>query len=215
MRRRRCTNSSSTACLQRAPSPGSYSYRTLDFVRNLTTDEAELSNIYPNCNLGFRIEDPEETFGQNEVSFEYLLDLQNLGLISGVEAPGLSVTIKSAEKDRFFRLLCSHGRALTANHDDPSKELKLGVYTLTELGKQVLSLGKFQPNEQYLRAVGEELKRQGMTVTIGSYQPLSEKQVRFFDEQPLYGSFTTPLLPITCRADFSQNTRFLAGSDRK
>ena len=71
------------------------------------------------------------------------------------------------------------------HHEDPNKEVKLEIYILTSLGKQVLSLGQFQPNEKYLRAVGEEIKTQGMTVSIGSYKRLSEEHVHFFGEQPL------------------------------
>jgi hypothetical protein len=167
-------------------SPGSYSYRTLDFVRNLTTDEAKnIEHVSQFVIDDFVSRKQQNLLDENQVSFGYLLGLQNLGLLSEVDGLGLGVTINSTHEDRFFKLFRSHGRALKVTHDDPTKKLKLEAYTLTSLGKQVLRLGKFQPNEQYLRAIGEELKGQGMAVTIGSYQTVSENSVRFFDEQPL------------------------------
>ena len=167
-------------------SPGSYLYRTLDFVRNLTTDEAKnIEHVSQFVIDNFVSREQQNLLDENRVSVGYLLGLQNLGLLSGVESVGLNLAFTSTQKDRFLRLLRSHGRALKVTHDDATKKLKFEVYTLTSLGKQVLRLGKFQPNEQYLRAVGEEIKSQGMAVTIGSYQAIDENSVRFFDDQPL------------------------------
>ena len=109
-------------------SPGSYSYRTLDFVRNLTTDEAKtIEHVSPFVIENFVSRKQQNLLNENRVSVGYLLGLQHLGLLSGVESVGLSQTFTSAEKDGFLRLLRSHGRALKVTHDDATKKLNFEV----------------------------------------------------------------------------------------
>ena len=45
--------------------------------------------------------------------------------------------------------LISNNKILVIEHDDPSKVLKLGIYQLTHIGKQVLALTSFISNEAY------------------------------------------------------------------
>lgn len=166
--------------------PGSYSYRTLDFIRNLSTDEAKkIERLSRFVITDFIARNQKSLLEDEGISFGDLLELQNLGIISGVEALGLSITLSSVQNDRFVKALCSHGRVLLVKHDDPKKELKLQVYLVTALGQQVLRLGKFDPLDKYLRAVGEELKKAGATVSIANYRNVSENQIQLFDEHPL------------------------------
>jgi hypothetical protein len=167
-------------------SPGSYSYRTLDFVRNLTTDEAKkIEQVSRFVITNFISREQKPLLQEDGISFDDLIELQNLGVISGVEAVGLTVTLKSNRKDRFANLLRSHGRGLLVTHDDPKKQLKLKVYLVTALGQQVLRLGKFDPHEKYLQAVGEELKKADAVVTIGNYRAISETQFEFTEHRQL------------------------------
>jgi hypothetical protein len=167
-------------------SPGSYSYRTLDFIRNLSAVEAKkIERVSRFVISDFIARNQKTLLEVDGISFGELLALQNLGVISGVESLGLNVSISSAQTDRFFTILKSHGRALLVKHEDSKKTFMLGAYNVTELGCQVLSLGKFDPHEGYLRAVGEELKKAGATVGIADYYPVSEGIVRLIDEQPL------------------------------
>jgi len=166
--------------------PGSYSYRTLDFIRNLSTDEAKkIERLSRFVITDFIARSQKSLLDDEGISFGDLLELQNLGIISGVEALGLSITLSSVQKDRFVKALCSHGRALHVKHDDPKKELKIQAYLVTALGQQVLRLGKFDPLDKYLRAVGEELKKAGAAVSIANYRNVSENTIQLFDEHPL------------------------------
>jgi hypothetical protein len=158
----------------------------LDFIRNLSADEAKKIEHLSRFVITDFISRAQKTLLEKEgISFGDLIYLQNLGIISGVDSIGLSITITSTERDRFVKVLLSHGRALLVTGHDPKKELKLKAYPVTALGKQVLSLGKFQPHEAYLTAVGEELKKADVAVSIGKYRVISENQIQFFDEHPL------------------------------
>lgn len=160
-------------------SPGSYSYRTLDFVGNLSNEEAKrIERLSRFVITDFIARDQKQILAEEGVTFGELLYLQDLGVISGVESIGLSLTLRSNDQQKFVKPLCSHGRVLVVTHDDPKKEFKVQAYMVTTIGKQVLRLGKFAPHERYLRAVGEELKKAGATVAIADYRDIDENQIQ-------------------------------------
>jgi hypothetical protein len=158
----------------------------LEFIRNLSTNEAKKIEHLSRFVITDFIARSQKTLLEREgISFGDLLELQNLGFISGVESLGLHLTLSSDQADHFVKSLCSHGRVLLVKHDDSKKELKLQAYMITSIGRQVMKLGKFTPHENYLRAVGEELKKAGVTVTIASYRDVSENEIEIFDEESL------------------------------
>jgi hypothetical protein len=167
-------------------SPGSYSYRTLEFVRNLSGDEARrIERLSRFVITDFIARNQKQILAEEGVTFGELLYMQDLGVISGVESIGLSLTLRSNDQQRFIKPLCSHGRVLVVTHDDPKKEFQVQAYTITTIGRQVLRLGQFAPQERYLRAVGEELKKAGATVTIADYKDIDENQIQFSNPTPL------------------------------
>jgi hypothetical protein len=105
--------------------PGSYSYRTLDFIRNLSTDEAKTLNVSRGLYHRLHCSEPVGLLDEEGISFGNLLEMQNLGVISELESVGLSITFASAQEDHFVKPLCSHGRVLLVKHEDPKKDIKL------------------------------------------------------------------------------------------
>lgn len=167
-------------------SPGSYSYRLLEFVKNLTKDEAQLiEKIAPFVIADFIAKNPESALADENLSFTTFLVLQELGVVAGVEAIGIAKIFDSSTKGNFTRILCCHGRGLLIEHSDEKKKLELPAYLITSLGRQVIKLGKFKPNEKYLRALGTELKRAGFTVSLCDYADAENKMVRYFNKEEL------------------------------
>lgn len=165
--------------------PGRYSLRTLEFLRNLSQDEAKaiekLSPFVVN-DVVFR----DKVFLESEgITFSLLLAMQELGIVSGVDALGLEITWSSSAQDRFERALVSYGRVLMVKHNDPTKKLKLQIYQVTNLGRQILRLGNFQANETYLRALGTSIKSQGFDVDMGVCVPVSDNEIKLFNMQSL------------------------------
>lgn len=165
-------------------SPGSYSLRTLEFLRGLSKVEAEqISNL-----AGFVIEGRiirSLNLNDHGVTFNLLLEMQELGLLSGVEALGLTTQFKSGVSERFFRVLRSNGKVLVVEHDDPSKVLTLEVYTLTGVGSQLVGLGSFPANLDYLRLVGQEIIKQGFTVQLADWVQTTESGGHYFNPMKL------------------------------
>ncbi|MDH4458239.1 MAG: DUF2806 domain-containing protein [Nevskia sp.] len=166
--------------------PGSFSLRALEFLRNLSQEEAEAIERLSR----FAIEDiiwrdDQALLDANDVHFSTLLSLQDLGVISGAESVGLERTWKSDDKAKFIKALRSNGKVLVARHDDPKKDLKLKVYLLTAIGRQLLRLGKFQAHPEYLRKVGKAMQAQGFSVVLADFVQVSNTAINLRNEEAI------------------------------
>lgn len=167
-------------------SPGSYSLRTLEFLRGLSKDEAEhISSLASFVIEGRIVRSLEPFLNEHGVTFDLLLAMQELGLLSGVQAIGLNTQYKTLVSERFIRALRSNGKVLIVENDDPSKVLTLDVYPLTGVGNQLLGLGSFSANIDYLRLVGKEITKQGFTVQLGDWVQTTENEGRYFKAEKL------------------------------
>jgi len=166
--------------------PGSFSLRTLDFLRNLSQDEAqaiERLSRFAIENIIWRAE--KNLLEEYGLPFSTLLALQDLGVLSGVESLGLETTWKSSDSAKFVKALRSNGKVLLVRHDDAKKELKLQVYLITAIGRQILRLGSFEPQMDYLRKVGEKMLSQGFSVAVADFVQVSSTEGRFFNEKAI------------------------------
>lgn len=165
--------------------PGTYSLRTLEFLRNVSQGEAQaiakLSQFVIE-NFIYRDNDMLEAKG---LTFGFLLYMQQIGVIAGVEALGLTVTWKSNVADRYLKALKSNSKVIVLSAEDPRLEVKLPVYQLTTIGQQVSRLGKFEPDTEYLQKVGEKLRGQKVTVELADYVDISESEIRYFNARRL------------------------------
>ncbi len=161
-------------------SPGRYSIRTLDFLRTLArTDAEDISKIASFVIQGRIIRSQDDYLSASGVSFSFLLRMQELGVVLGVEGIGLRTTFNSIAPDKYIRTLHSHGKALFIKHDDPSKELDLEVYMITKVGQQVLELGQFSADIDYLVQIGKQIIAQGYSVELADWTQVSDGQVRY------------------------------------
>jgi hypothetical protein len=167
-------------------SPGSYSLRTLEFLRGLSKEEAEqISKV-----ATFVVEDRivrslKQYLEEQGISFGILLAMRELGLLLGVEATGLKTSYKSSVTERFVRGLRSNGKVLVVKHEDPNKVFDLKVYSLTTVGSQLLGLGSFTPNLDYLRLCGKEIVKQGFDVYLADWVQTSEKEGQYSNEDKI------------------------------
>lgn len=151
--------------------PKSYSFHTLDFIRRMSKEDAELvSQVAP-----FLISDfifrHKEFLENKELDMGRLMDLQELGVVSGVEALGLESTISpQIDGDTEIKLKC-HDRILFIRADAAPIVLRFPIYRVSKLGLQLLSLGSFKSNLEYLKLIAESIKAQGFKVKIAEIVP--------------------------------------------
>jgi hypothetical protein len=165
-------------------SPGTYSLRTLEFLRGLSKSEAEQIAKLARFVVESRIARSQKQYlEEHGITFGVLLQLQELGVVSGVEALGLSTTYKTITPGKFLRALRSNGKVLVIEHEDPAKVLTFEVYMLTVVGAQLLGLGSFEPDIQYLRMIGKQIASQGFKVKLADWAQVSENEGRYFNEE--------------------------------
>lgn len=165
-------------------SPGKYSIRTLEFLKTLSKPEADvISKIARYAIDGIIAREQKQYLDDKGLTFGQLLQMQEMGVVSGVEALGLTKAQKTAVEGKFIRALLSNGKALIVEHDDPAKILSLEAYRLTEVGSQILGLGSFEPDLEYLRLVGKQIVSQGFTVQLCDWLQTSENEGRYLNEE--------------------------------
>lgn len=163
-------------------SPGRYSIRTMEFLKTLSKAEAEVISKLARYSINGRIARSDDAYLEaNGISFGLLLQMQDLGIVSGVEAIGLNITYKTIVAGKFVNSLISNGKTLIVEHDDPEMTLTLEVYPLTEVGMQILGLGSFEPDIEYLTLVGKQIARRGFRVQLCDWRQLSETQGQYFN----------------------------------
>ena len=93
-------------------SPGSFSLRTLEFLKNISHEEAlKIAKSAPFVINNSIILRNEKLLDSEGIPFRFLLELQNLGITCGVDATGISVDILSnPDPDKFQQVLVSHDR---------------------------------------------------------------------------------------------------------
>ncbi len=173
--------------------PGFYSLRFLDFLRNLSHSEAiAIEKLSRFAIEGILWRGDQKLLDLEGISFSTLLEMQDLGVISGVESIGLETTWKTTVANKFVKALVSNRKVLIAKHDDATKELKLPTYLLTSIGRQILQLGKFEPHLEYLTKIGTAFHAQGFSVTLGDFIKTSETMIQPFNEIPIEAQQDNP-----------------------
>ena len=168
-------------------SPGSFSLRTLEFLKNISHEEAlEIAKLSPFV-LGNHciVRNDKKLLDSEGITFSFLLGLQNLGITCGVDVAGLELETRGKNPDTFKEVLVSHDRALVVTHEDGSKKFTLQVYGLTSIGQQVFKLGSFKSNEVYLRNVGQVICSQGLNVSLVRWEQVTETEGRYYEAQEL------------------------------
>ena len=169
-------------------SPGSFSLRTLEFLKNISHEEAlQICKLAPFVLSYGHIFNDKKLLDSEGITFSFLLDLQNLGVTCGVDSNGLLLYAPSENPDKFKSVLVSHDRALVVTHEDASKQLVLKAYGLTSIGQQICKLGSFESHEIYLRNVGQAICKQGFHVSLARWEQVTEKAGRYYEAQEICG----------------------------
>ncbi len=167
-------------------SPGTFSFRTLEFLRSLSTEEAEwITKLAPFVvESDFVFKGCRSLLESEGITLRFLLDLCDLGIVNS-NLQNLQKPMPSVTSSKFELGLVAYGRVLVITHEDPNKKITLKVYRLTSLGREILKLGAFKPNEPYIRKLGQAIRDQGFKVTLARYQQITENEGRYLDAEEL------------------------------
>jgi len=168
--------------------PGSFSLRTLDFIKNLSVSEAQL--IEKACQLCiedsilFPTQHPVAYIANNHhallekygIQLKDLMALSSLGILIGVEGQGLSTFWESISSDIFSRNIYCNNKLFIVTHPSPHLRLEMASLPLTPLGRELRILAKASANIDYLTDIARVLKLRGFKVKIADYKVINETQ---------------------------------------
>ncbi|WP_448217237.1 DUF2806 domain-containing protein [Endozoicomonas sp. 2B-B] len=164
-------------------SPGRYSLRTLEFIKNLSQDEAlaisTLGQFVIN-NTIFKTKRLEEF----NINMSFLLQMDDLGILNGVQGgqvAGLNLTMPSIDSNKYINSLINRSIILLIEHDDPAKKMVLDCYQVSRIGVELLSLGDFKADRQYMEEIGNKIKSQGFNVKLGDWMQTSATHGQYFN----------------------------------
>lgn len=137
-----------------AQASGQFSLRTIEFLRHLSGPEAKLIGRIAHFVIDdFIFSGAAPVLGKADVHFHDLLQLEELGFLHGIAYLRISTNRVSLRADRFLTYLAAHDKVIAIEHSYPGKEVEIPIYSVTKVGKEILSLETFTANEQMLAAV--------------------------------------------------------------
>lgn len=149
-------------------SPGSFDLRSLDFLHSLSAREAsDFARLMTFVVADIVFRGCDGLLAEAGVNHEFLLEMQHLGLLFGVEATNFSVTLTSLRTDRFEAALPASGQMLVIRSSDPSQRCVLPSCKLTPMGRQISQLVDSEVNPSYLHRMGQAIRAQGFDVQLG------------------------------------------------
>ena len=165
-------------------SPGSYSLRTLDFIKNITKQEAnDISKLAPFV-IGSSIYQVP-CIEKREIDFNYLLEMEDLGILSGVKGGGLQLEFKSRESESYVNHIIHNNQILLMKHESSDKIASFNCYKVTKLGCEVLRLGVFPMDGLYLEQIGEKAKEQKFNVTLADWVQTTSEYGNYYNGRVL------------------------------
>jgi len=152
--------------------PGTFSLRTLEFLKGLSkTEAAKIAQLARFQIAGNIFRDYEDHFKSHGMHLSFFLEMQDLGIISNVQSVALSTSWISTDPQNFTHAFISNGKALLCQYAKNDRVISASVYPFTALGKQILELGEFEPDIEYLQLIGQQWIKQGFTVSLCDSEP--------------------------------------------
>jgi hypothetical protein len=159
--------------------PGTYSLRCMEFLRNLEQSEAKLIEVACQLTVDGLVLLDENL--DSHLSFNQLLELDTLGIISGVSGGGVRRTFSSEDGAPWSRTVLANNKCLLINHPQQNASVVISGYILTNLGHQMLSLGNFKSDVEYLKDFGRKLITQGARVYIADYDMRGNDTINYYN----------------------------------
>ena len=163
-------------------SPGRFSYKFLDWMSCIDSKDAQLVLQLMGNVFGDMYYNGKNVAGKAPLTFGELLELQELGVIQGVETFGIKMTYKTDIEGSFQKaLLSANGKEMIlVEHPDPSKILEINdAYGLTRIGKEVKMLCGAVMNSDMVQILGRHIVAKGFAVYHADITFAKGNHIRF------------------------------------
>lgn len=155
-------------------SPGSFSVRTLETLRNLSKQEAEaFRRLRYLCFDGGVLKSNGDDLLEFGISFQDILDLRAAGLVA--DGDTLSITYPITRGRDWFGIRYNGSIIRVDPLDKTAEKISFPNFALTSVGKELLSLIEPEPNIPYLKKLAQIYKPQCILYLGADMQSTFEK----------------------------------------
>jgi uncharacterized repeat protein (TIGR03899 family) len=166
--------------------PNSYSLRTLEVLKNLTTNEANVFSRIANLSITsgknvFIYKDANESVRTKQgLDFESILILREASMLIENDMLSLNLTPKSEDTNDHF---VSGNIIVFASINANSTEINIPVIGFSKTGSEILKLIKIQPSFEYISKFAQFLKSNNVQSKYAYI--LNHENGHFWHTQPL------------------------------
>lgn len=138
--------------------PGSFSMRTLETIRNMSTEEAQIfQRIIPlimhNENIYFVLSD-NDILNKYGLSFADIMTLDDCGLMDSSGTLSLNLSIS---KNKPEYLLSDNLIVIITGKKEESEKIRFGIFTFTRAGLELFNILVHEPNQDYTIQVANRI----------------------------------------------------------
>lgn len=167
-------------------SPGKFSYKFLEWLNCITPSDAKLvMKLAENVigNIYFRGENMDDHM---PLSYDELLELQELNVLQGGESMGMGMSYLSRKTDAFENVLLNKTTIMRIKHVNPSKKLEIrNVCSLTRIGREAMQLCDVPMNSEMVQKLGVYILGQGFDVSCADISRIEGSKVHFRNERKI------------------------------
>lgn len=146
--------------------PGSTSLKVLEHLAYFSLEDAENLNRLATWSCGDFIYRSALQALPDSVDMALFENLEEQGLIRGVQGKVLSKTLISSSGSSFQHRLLIAGQCITISSSQARDELHVPAYLITRVGQELLSLVTVHADETYLDLILQDLQARGMVVQV-------------------------------------------------
>tara|TARA_R110000851_G_scaffold67191_4_gene151654 strand:+ start:41394 stop:42368 length:975 start_codon:yes stop_codon:yes gene_type:complete len=146
--------------------PKTFSLRTLEYLKTLSQGEAETIDKLSAFIIGGRVyTDAKSSLEANDLGFNGCLQLQDLGILQGVNGSGLKGIYHSTlMPDKRYLTQVVAKNLLMLLYSDIQRSFNPSCYALTKTGREIMTLSRLPLNEAYLEEVKNTIEKQGFKI---------------------------------------------------
>lgn len=162
--------------------PGGFSLRTLDVMKNLSKQEADIFTKFAELNVKYANGDfipyVDKQYFQEKFNILYtdIVLMVDLGLVSSEKDLGLSFTGINKPLNLLYEIGNIGIYVSTIAHN---KSYTIPILSLTKVGSELATLISFEPNSEYLNYVCKALTTENTKITLGKvYEENGKKHLK-------------------------------------
>lgn len=170
-------------------SPGSNSLKTLDILRVLSVQDAELiSKLSPYVTGDWVLLKTLDYLASRGLGLSEFLTLEELGIVTGFQSRTLARTFALNTNNNYATLLFSSNRkhALRVSTDNVEKFFQKEAVAITRAGKEILKLTGFEIDMDFYQIVTDILSEENVTLELADVFLQKGKDVEVTEPITLY-----------------------------